>query len=185
MVQCYHCRHEFEVGGMAQSTSCPGCNKPVIVHDIVVDRLRAGLIELRTCGRIDVKKRGRLMVAKLVEAHGGIHCDGVIDAKRVVSGSPVCLGAKCQFRGELVAPALTIAPGARVLSAAVSVPEAGPQTHLPPVESKPVTKPRTRTTKARATKSTAAKSTAAKSTAAKSTAAKKSKSSKTRARKKT
>ncbi len=121
-VQCYHCRHQFEVGGMAQSTSCPGCNKLLIVHDIVVDRLRAGLIELRTCGRIDVKKRGRLMVARLVEAHGEIHCEGIIDAKKIVSGSPVSLGPKCRVRGELRAPSLTIQLGARVLSGNVSVP---------------------------------------------------------------
>jgi len=122
LVQCYHCRHRFEVGGRTQSTSCPGCNKPVIVEDIVVDRLRAGLVELRTCGKVTIKKKGRLMVAKTVEAHGGIECDGVMEAKAVVSGKTVKLGPKSQWHGDIDAPAVVMAAGARVKPSRFNVP---------------------------------------------------------------
>ncbi|MEM1355127.1 MAG: polymer-forming cytoskeletal protein [Planctomycetota bacterium] len=120
-VQCYHCRHRFEVGGRAQSTSCPACNKPVIVEDIVVDKLKAGLIELRTCGSLTVKKKGRVMAERL-EIHGGIHCDGIIEAKQVVSGKPVVLGKAATFRGDLDAPAFQITAGAKIKPSMIQVP---------------------------------------------------------------
>lgn len=114
-VQCYHCRHRFEVGGRAQSTSCPGCNKAVIVSDIEVKSgvLRGPLREDRTCGRVIVHKRGRLIVDKL-EAHGGIEVYGTLDAKQVISGKPVLLDAKCQFKGNLKAPGVDMKLGAKV-----------------------------------------------------------------------
>ena len=120
-VQCYHCQHRFEVGGRAQSTSCPNCNKPLIVEDIVVDKLKAGLIELRTCGSITVKKKGRIM-AERIEAHGGIVCDGVIDAKQVISGDTVVLGKASTYRGDLRAPAVKMALGAKVKPSLFEVP---------------------------------------------------------------
>lgn len=121
-VQCYHCKHRFEVGGRTQSTSCPGCNKPLIVEDIVVDRLRAGLVELRTCGKVTIQKKGRLMVAKGVEAHGGIECDGVLEAKFVISGKTAILGPKCQWHSDLTAPAAIIHDGAKIKPSRFNVP---------------------------------------------------------------
>lgn len=122
-VQCYHCRHRFEVSGRAQSTSCPNCNKALIVGDVEV---KAGKIhgpskEVRTCGRIVVHKRGRLM-SETVEAHGGIDCQGTIDARRVVSGKPVRLGPKARYKGDLQAPSLTIEKGARVDPSMLQIP---------------------------------------------------------------
>ncbi len=121
-VQCYHCRHRFEVGGRAQSTSCPGCNKPLIVGDVDVKQLKGPLKEVRTCGRIIVRKKGRLM-AEYVEAHGGIDNQGVIDARHVVCGSVIRLAPKSQFKGDLVAPSLEIQLGARILGGLFAVPE--------------------------------------------------------------
>lgn len=124
-VQCYHCRHRFEVGGRAQSTSCPGCNKPVIVEDLVIDKLKAGLIELRTCGSITVKKKGRIMAEHIV-AHGGIVCDGIIDAKKVLSGRPVVINKTATWRGDLEAPSLELKLGAKVKPSYFNIP-ADPQ----------------------------------------------------------
>lgn len=121
LVQCYHCRHRFEVGGRAQSTSCPGCNKPLIVEDLVIDKLKAGLIELRTCGSITVKKKGRIM-ADRIEAHGGIVCHGIIEAKQVVSGQTVVLAKSATYRGDLEAPAVEMAAGAKVKPSVFAVP---------------------------------------------------------------
>ena len=113
MVQCYHCGHRFEVGGRAQSTSCPGCHKPVMVADQVIDKQRGPIRELKTCGKIIVKKRGRLICHHVV-AHNGLECEGIVDAKTVISGMPVILGKKSNFKGDLTAPAVEIAEGAQI-----------------------------------------------------------------------
>ncbi len=105
-VQCYHCRHRFDVGGRAQSTSCPGCYKPVIVNDIVVETLKL-VTEVRTCGHIHVKKKGRIG-AKLVEAHAGITNEGTIDAKEVRAGLRLTLGPKSHYKADTVTTALSL-----------------------------------------------------------------------------
>lgn len=122
-VQCYHCRHRFEVSGRAQSTSCPQCNKALIVADIEVKpgKIHGPSKEVRTCGRIVVHKRARLM-SETVEAHGGIDCQGTLDAKHVLTGRPVRLGPKARYRGDLEAPALIIEKGARVDPSMLRVP---------------------------------------------------------------
>ena len=122
-VQCYHCRHRFEVGGRAQSTSCPGCNKPLIVEDLVFDTKRSGIgrIKVQTCGKITVKKGGRV-TAELVEAHEGIVCQGTIEAKQVISGTTLVLGKASLFYGALQAPAVDMASGAKVKPSLFEVP---------------------------------------------------------------
>lgn len=121
LVQCYHCRHRFEVSSRAQSTSCPGCNKALMVGDEHITKLRGPLKELRTCGRITVSKRGRL-IAETIEAHGGIDCQGIIDAKKVLSGATVTLGPKCDYHGNLTAPAVEMQKGAKVKPSMFAVP---------------------------------------------------------------
>lgn len=120
-VQCYHCRGRFEVPGRAQSTFCPKCHKALIVGDVIVDRLKGPLKEVRTCGRVAVGKKGRI-IAELIEAHGGIECEGAIEAKRVVSGGPVSLGSRALFKGALAAPSLSVSKGARVSSTGMQLP---------------------------------------------------------------
>jgi len=122
-IQCYHCRHRFEVGGRAQSTSCPGCNKSLRVEDFVFDAKQSGIgrIKIQTCGSITVKKGGRV-TAELVEAHDGITCDGVIEAKHVISGRTLVLGKTGLFYGTLQAPAVQMAEGARVKPSQFEVP---------------------------------------------------------------
>ena len=122
LVQCYHCRHRFEVSGRAQSTSCPGCNKALMVGDEHITKLRGPLKELRTCGRITVSKRGRL-IAETIEAHDGIDCQGIIDAKTVLSGKTVTLGPKCDYHGDLTAPSVEMHKGAKVKPSQFAVPD--------------------------------------------------------------
>lgn len=123
MVQCYHCRHRFEVGGRAQSTSCPGCNKPLRVEDLVYDKKKSGIgrIKIQTCGSVTVKKGGRI-TAELVEAHGGIVCHGTIEAKEVISGKTLVLGKTGLFYGNLKAPDVDMALGAKVKPSLFEVP---------------------------------------------------------------
>ncbi len=121
-VQCYHCRHRFEVSARAESTSCPGCNKALYVGDIDVPGQRGPIREIRTCGRITVGKKGRL-ICESIEAHGGIDCLGIIDSKRIISGRRVTLGPKAQLKGMLQAPALVIEGGAKITSGGMGIPD--------------------------------------------------------------
>lgn len=123
MVQCYHCRHRFEVGGRAQSTSCPGCNKPLRVEDLVYDKKKSGIgrIKIQTCGSVTVKKGGRI-TAEIVEAHDGIVCHGTIEAKEVISGKTMVLGKTSLFYGNLKAPSVDMALGAKIKPSLFEVP---------------------------------------------------------------
>ena len=121
-VQCYLCGHRFEVSGMTQSTSCPGCNKPVLVADQEIKSgVRGPIRELRTCGRVVVGRKARL-IAERIEAHAGLECEGIIDAKAVVSGATVRLGPKSVYKGAISAPRLIVEAGAKVSWSEFSVP---------------------------------------------------------------
>ncbi len=119
-VQCYHCRHRFEVAVRAQSTSCPKCSKPLFVGDIVVKQLKP-VKEVRTCGKIIVQKTGRI-IADLVEAHRGIECLGNVDVKKAIAG-PVTIGPKAVWKGDCHALSITIKLGARIRAGRFFVPE--------------------------------------------------------------
>ena len=93
-----------------------------MVGDEHITKLRGPLKELRTCGRITVTKRGRL-IAEHIEAHGGIDCQGIIDAKHVLSGETVTLGPKCDYHGGLTAPNVVMHKGAKVKPSLFAVPE--------------------------------------------------------------
>jgi len=93
----------------------------LIVEDLVIDKLKAGLIDLRTCGSITVKKKGRIM-ADRIEAHGGIVCEGVIEAKHVLCGKTLVLGKHATYRGDLKALAVEMALGAKVKPSLFEVP---------------------------------------------------------------
>ncbi len=140
-VQCYICNHRFEVGGRAQSTSCPKCHKAVIVHDIEIKNQVGPKSELKTCGQIVIKKRGRLICQTIV-AHNGLVCEGIIDAKVVQSRMPVILGPKSTFKGDLTAPALEMAAGAKVKPSRFDIgPPADPPDADPPPDAAPPTGP--------------------------------------------
>jgi len=119
-VQCYHCAHRFEVSSSAESSSCPGCNKPVFVGDLNIKTLKP-VQKVQTCGKIVVAKRGRI-IADLVVAVEGMEVEGHVDAKKVVSGGPVTIGKKAEWRGDLMAPSLRIANGARIRRSYFEIP---------------------------------------------------------------
>jgi DNA-directed RNA polymerase subunit RPC12/RpoP len=110
-VQCYHCRTTLEVSVRAMTVSCPACHKKLLVEDVTVDGAQS-VTNLQTCGKVVVNKNGRV-IAKLVEAHGGVEVYGVMEAK-VVSGAPVFIGPQAQWKGDCRAPAITVELGARI-----------------------------------------------------------------------
>jgi len=93
-----------------------------MVGDEHITKLRGPLKELRTCGKITVAKRGRL-IAESIEAHGGIECLGIIDAKHVLCGNTVTLGPKSNYHGDLTAPNVVMQKGAKVQPSRFAVPE--------------------------------------------------------------
>jgi hypothetical protein len=94
----------------------------MVADEIVKTGKRRGPIrELRTCGKIVVGKRARLICEHL-EAHGGIESQGIIDAKDVICGGTLTLGAKSEFKGELHAHAVVMEPGAKVKPSPFHIP---------------------------------------------------------------
>lgn len=119
-VQCYHCRHRFDVGTRAMTTSCPRCSKSLRVENVIVKSVEA-VRRLQTCGRITVTKRGRV-IAQLVEAHDGVEVEGVMEAN-VLSGGPVRIGAKAQWKGDCRAPSLSVELGGRIAAGYFVIPD--------------------------------------------------------------
>ncbi len=111
-VECYHCHQRIEVAAAAMSLPCPRCHKVLIVEDVVVRNYKP-VKTLATCGRLIVRKGGRV-VAQTIEAHAGVECHGAVYGS-VRSGGPVTLGARSEWKGDLAAPSLVIKAGARVL----------------------------------------------------------------------
>jgi len=119
-VRCYRCHHLLEVGRKAQSVSCPHCNRPVIVEDVVIKGLRM-VPKLQTCGKLVIQKSGRL-IAGLIEAHGGVEVQGVLDGP-VHSGGHVLIGPKARWKGDLRATSLAVRAGARIAAGRFAVPD--------------------------------------------------------------
>jgi DNA-directed RNA polymerase subunit RPC12/RpoP len=111
-VECYHCRHRFEVPQRAQSVSCPKCHQRLVVSDVVVATLHS-VTKVQTCGRVIVRQTGQV-IARLVQGQAGVEVLGSLEGK-VVSGGLVTIGPKAKWRGDCDAPRLEVKLGARVL----------------------------------------------------------------------
>ncbi|HZW09312.1 MAG TPA: polymer-forming cytoskeletal protein [Phycisphaerales bacterium] len=118
VVRCYHCLRECEVSAHAMSSSCPHCHRQLAIADIIVrDRHWGG--RLQTCGRILIDRSARVQV-NCVQASGGIELQGSLKG-RIVSYGPVVLGEGCTLEGDLEAPAVYVAPGARIVGGRFSI----------------------------------------------------------------
>lgn len=113
------------------STSCPKCNKPVIVQDVIVKGLKTTQ-KIQTCGRVIIKPRGRV-IAGLVEAQQGVEVLGILNGN-VISDGPVVIGPKARWKGDCRAPTLEVKLGARIESGFFEIPyrKAEPVEHPPP-----------------------------------------------------
>lgn len=118
-VLCYFCHHVFEVGGRTMSIPCPKCHKALVVEDVVVKTYKP-VKTLQTCGKLIIRKGGRV-TATDVEAHLGVECSGALTAN-VVSGGPVRIGPKGEWKGNLRAPSVQIKAGARILGGRFEIP---------------------------------------------------------------
>ena len=120
---CYHCGHDLEVSRRTMSTSCPECNRKLLVEDITV-KSYTGLSVLETCGLLVIPKRKRLSVMTHVVAHEGIKVEGRMACEAAISRGPVIFGPKADWEGDLRAPSLTVHAGAVIRAGHFSIPEA-------------------------------------------------------------
>ena len=123
-VRCYLCGQQMVVSQRTMSTTCSGCHKAIKVEDIVV-KSYVPVIDLQTCGKIRIAKRGRIS-AKRIQCGDGIICDGAMQGT-VESDGDVRLGPKASWKGKsLQSRSLAIADGATLLGV-VSVPWQRPE----------------------------------------------------------
>lgn len=104
------------------SVPCPACNKSVLIEDVVVSSYK-GVLSVETCGKLIIRRRGRVVAQHRVVAHEGIEVEGELDCRQVLSGGLVRLGAKAEWRGDLRAPALAVAAGAKIRASHFRVPD--------------------------------------------------------------
>ena len=168
-VRCYLCGRGFDVSSRAMSTTCPGCHKAIKIEDLVV-KSYIPVVDLQTCGRIRITKRGRV-AAQRIQCGDGIVCEGAMEGSIETDGE-VHMGPKAYWKGKtLQSRALKIAAGAKLIGV-VSVPWARlePKTTATTATTATTT---TKTKKAAATKVTAAKTVTKKKAATAKVAAKK------------
>ncbi len=116
------------VSQQTMSTTCSGCHRAIKVEDIVV-KSYVPVIDLQTCGKIRIGKRGRIS-AKRIQCGDGIICDGAMQGTVETDGD-VRLGSMASWKGKsLQSRSLAIADGARLLGV-VSVPWQRPETAPP------------------------------------------------------
>jgi hypothetical protein len=112
-IRCYLCGRRFEVSSRTMSTTCPGCHKAIKVEDVRV-KTYLGLIDLKTCGRISITRRGRV-AARIIQSGGGIECEGAMEGNVETDGA-IQLGPKASWKGRtLQSRTLTVADGATLL----------------------------------------------------------------------
>ncbi len=156
-IRCYLCGHRFTVSMRAMSTTCPGCHKAIKIEDVIV-KTYIPVVDLQTCGRIKITKRGRV-AARRIQSGDGIDCDGIMEGAIETDGD-VHFGPKSSWKGKsLLSRTIDIAAGAKLIGI-VTVPWHRPE----PAKKKKTT---TTTRKKTATKKTAAKKSPAKKTVAK------------------
>lgn len=119
-IQCYHCRHQFEVSVQTMSTACPKCYKAIRLEDLIV-KVHHAVRKIQTCGRVVVHRKGKV-VAQFIEAHGGVEIEGILEGD-VLSGSTVRIGAKAQWKGGCRAPSVSIEDGAVISGGYFVVPD--------------------------------------------------------------
>jgi len=153
-IRCYLCGHGLTVSMRAMSTTCPGCHKAIKIEDVIV-KTYIPVVDLQTCGRIKITKRGRV-AARRIQAGDGIECDGIMEGSIETDGD-VRFGPKSSWKGtSLLSRSIEIAAGAKLVGI-VTVPWHRPE----PAKKK---KTKKKTTKKAATKKKTAKKTAKKKT---------------------
>ena len=121
-VYCYHCGETIEVSPRTKSISCPRCNKPVLIEDIVI-KTYIGLTNIETCGKLIVQRRGYAVAKNRIVAHGGIEVKGRLQCAQAVTAGKILITKKAEWTGDLNATSLIVEPGAVINGGHFKVPE--------------------------------------------------------------
>ena len=92
------------------SLPCRFCHKPLNLEDILITGYAARRV-IETCGSITIEQKGDVTVNCLMCA--SLMLSGKLKGS-VVSLGPVTIGASAILRGDVTAPVVNIAPGARL-----------------------------------------------------------------------
>jgi hypothetical protein len=166
------------------STTCPRCHKAIKIEDLLV-KSYIPVVDLQTCGKIKITKRGRV-AAQRIQCGDGIECEGAVEGS-IESDGDVQFGPKAFWKGRtLQSRALKIAAGAKLMGVVTvpwsrlepkpATPEAGAAkktTAKKVAAAKKTTTSRSATTRTSVTKKTTARTKVAKKSATKKTVAKK------------
>ena len=120
-VHCYQCGHRTQVAGMTRSTVCPGCNRRLIVEDIVIRNYTA-LVNIETCGRLIIARGGHAVAQKRVVALEGIEMDGKLQCRQAITARHARIGPHAEWKGDLQAASLDVKPGAVIHGGRFEIP---------------------------------------------------------------
>ncbi len=109
-IVCLYCGKPQQVGRKAMSLPCRHCHKSLRVEDVLLNRYEARRL-IETCGTITIERNGNVFADQLT--CGSLLIRGQLKGN-VLSRGPVVLDASAQVRGDISAPTLTIAEGARL-----------------------------------------------------------------------
>ena len=120
-VHCYQCGHRLQVAGLTRSTVCPGCNRRLVVEDIIV-RAYTAVVNLETCGRLIIPRGGQAVAQKRVVALAGIEMDGKLQCRQAITARHARIGPNAEWKGDLQAASLDVKPGAVIHGGHFDVP---------------------------------------------------------------
>ena len=109
-VTCYHCGSAIESTASARSSSCPNCNRRIVLDDMIIEvaTMRSGPIE--TCGRVVIGPDARLTTRSIAAAES-IEIWGDVTS-RIACRGLVSLVSGSVFKGDCVAKELEVSEGA-------------------------------------------------------------------------
>ena len=110
-IVCLYCGKPQQVGRRAMSLPCHFCHKSLRIEDLLLNRYEARRI-IETCGSITIEANGNVFADQLT--CGSLTIRGQLKGNVMCRG-PVTIDATAIVRGDITAPAIKIAEGARLL----------------------------------------------------------------------
>ena len=102
---------QVQISAFAQNATCPSCSRRMVWNDVNVTTKYTGL-SLETCGKVVIGPGARLAL-RSIKAGAGIEVHGTMECNAQSAG-PVTIAPGATWNGDLVAPSVHVAPGARI-----------------------------------------------------------------------
>ncbi|MFI5381399.1 MAG: polymer-forming cytoskeletal protein [Tepidisphaerales bacterium] len=109
-IVCIYCRKSQPVGTQTLSIPCRFCQKNLVVEDITISGYAARRV-IETCGTVIIEAKGDVTANCVTCA--ALRLNGRLKAD-VVSLGPVTIAASGILQGNITAPFLSVAEGARL-----------------------------------------------------------------------